>query len=548
MGTRLWLDSYRRLQIPEELGAETYATVVDMLDDAATKHADRVAFRSLGQSLTYAEVVRLSLYFCAWLQGVQKIRQGDRVGVMVPNLFAFPIAMLGIARAGAIQVNINPQYTARELRHQLRDSGCRLIVIFNGATPALAEVIADTDLESVVTVALGDCGSARIDGPLADRRLASVSTPFSRALSEGASLEPVKISPTADDVLFLQYTGGTTGVSKGAILTHRNLLASARQFKAVMTGATRQGEERVVTAIPVYHIFALVVNFISYFSIGAENWLVPDPRDLDALIAVFRQARPSVFSGVNTLYAALAMHPGMRGIDFSNLRLAVGGGAAILEATSSRWQAVTGTTIREGYGLSETSAVVAVNPMDVPGFTRTVGLPVPGTDVRLLDDDGREVEPGSPGEICVNGPQVMRGYWNQPEANAAAFTADRYFRTGDIGIFDERGFLKIVDRKKDMILISGFNVYPNEVEEVATTCDGVAECACVGFPDEKTGEAVALFVVKRPNAELTAQDVLAHCRVALAAYKVPKDIRFVDSLPKSPVGKILRRDLKNLAG
>jgi long-chain acyl-CoA synthetase len=347
--------------------------------------------------------------------------------------------------------------------------------------------------------------------------------------------------------LFLQYTGGTTGLSKGATLSQRNLVANTEQFKAMMPGAIRPGEEVIVTAIPLYHIFALMVNFVTYFSVGADNWLVANPRDMDAFVSVLKAARPTVFMGVNTLYAGLTMHPGLKEVDWSRLRLAGGGGSAVLGVVSDRWKAITGTFIREGYGLSETSPVLSFNPVFISDFNGTTGLPLPSTDIRLLDDAGRDVPVGEAGEVCAKGPQVMSGYWGKPEANAAAFTEDGYFRTGDVGVFDEQGFLKIVDRKKDMVIVSGFNVYPNDVEAIASACPGVAECACVGVPDEKTGEAVKLFVVKMQGATLTEADVVAHCRTGMTAYKVPKLVRFVDTLPKSAVGKILRRELRDIA-
>ena len=348
----------------------------------------------------------------------------------------------------------------------------------------------------------------------------------------------------ADDLLFLQYTGGTTGLSKGAALSHGNLVANTEQLKAFIPDALRAGQEVVVTALPLYHIFALMVNFITYFSIGAENWLVPNPRDMDSLCETLNKSRLTVFTGVNTLFGGMTMHPKIKEVDFSNLRVAIGGGAAVLPTTSEKWKALTGKDILEGYGLSETSPVLTLNPMTMTGFSGTVGLPFPSTDIKLLDADDKEAVLGEPGEICAKGPQVMKGYWQKPEANAAAFTADGYFRTGDIGVFDEKGFLRIVDRKKDMIIVSGFNVYPNEVEAVAAACTGVAECACVGRTDEKTGEAVRLFVAKVPGATLTEDDVITHCRRELAAYKVPKEVRFLDTLPKSNVGKILRKDLR----
>jgi long-chain acyl-CoA synthetase len=420
-----------------------------------------------------------------------------------------------------------------------------IIIVFSGVSATVAEVLGRTKLKTVITVSPGDGTTAKLPGPPVDSRL-SEAIAFADVLDEGSKLpfKPVDVGP--DDLLFLQYTGGTTGLSKGASLSHRNLVANVEQFKAFMPDNLRPGQEVIVTAIPLYHIFALMVNFITYFSVGADNWLVPNPRDFDSFIDVMKQSRCSVFMGVNTLYAGLVAHPRVKEIDFSNLRLAGGGGAAIIEATSAKWTALTGGFIREGYGLSETSPVVSFNPASVTEFSGTTGLPMPSTDIKLLDEEDREVGIGEPGEICAKGPQVMSGYWQKPDANAAAFTADGYFRTGDIGTFDERGFLKIVDRKKDMVIVSGFNVFPNEIEAIATACRGVLECACVGIPDEKTGEAVKLFVVRTPDAKLSEAEVTAFCRKELTAYKVPKQVAFVDALPKSAVGKILRRELRDL--
>jgi long-chain acyl-CoA synthetase len=506
--------------------------------------ADRPAFRSFGQTLTYADVDRLSRDFAACLQHLFGITKGDRVAVMTPNLLAFPIAFLGIIRAGAVQVNINPLYTPRELEHQLKDAGVDVVLVYNGSTGVLADAARKVALRHIVTIGPGDGTPVDLPAPPVDPRL-HCAVSFREALVMGAGLPLDPIELTGDDLLFLQYTGGTTGLSKGAMLTHRNLLANTEQFKAFIPAATRPGHEVIVTALPLFHIFALMVNFITYFSIGADNWLVDNPRDTDALVEILRISRPTCFMGVNTLYATLAMHPGVKDVDFSNLRLSGGGGAAIIPATSARWQEITGTFIREGYGLSETSPVLSFNPHDIRTFNGTAGLPLPSTDIRLLKADGRPAAPGESGEICAKGPQVMRGYWNQPEATRVAFTADGYFRTGDIGVFDEKGFLRIVDRVKDMIIVSGFNVYPNEVEAVAAACAGVAECACIGEQNEKTGEAVRLFVVRHLGVGLTEERVVAHCRRGLAAYKVPKTVTFVDALPKSAVGKILRRELRH---
>jgi long-chain acyl-CoA synthetase len=544
MTQRHWQASYG--SIPHDIDPDACGSVVEMMDQAMKRFADRPAMRCAGQTLTYADVDRLSRDFAAYLQGRLGVKKGDRIAVMTPNLLAFPIAFLGIIRAGAVQANVNPLYTPRELEHQLNDAGVETIVVYSGVSGTVAEVMARTKLKTVVTVGVGDGSGVVLPSPPVDARLAGA-TAFTDALAEGAKLPFTPVALTGDDLLFLQYTGGTTGLSKGAALSHRNLVANVEQFKAFMPDALRPGQEVIVTAIPLYHIFALMVNFITYFSVGADNWLVPNPRDFDSFIDTFKKARPSIFMGVNTLYAGLVAHPRSKEVDWSNLRLAGGGGAAVIGAVSDKWQALTGTFIREGYGLSETSPVVSFNPAAVSEFSGTTGLPLPSTDIKLLDDAGREVGIGESGEICVKGPQVMKGYWQQPEANVAAFTADGYFRTGDIGQFDAAGFLKIVDRKKDMILVSGFNVFPNEIEAVATGCPGVLECACVGVPDEKSGEAAKLFVVKAADSTLTEAEVIAHCRKELTGYKVPKIVRFVPALPKSTVGKILRRELRDLA-
>jgi long-chain acyl-CoA synthetase len=540
-----WRTSYAN-GVPHEINPDAYRSVVDLMEQAMKRFADKPAMRCAGQTLTYADLDRLSRDFAAYLQGKLGVKKGDRIAVMTPNLLAFPIAFLGIIRAGAAQANVNPLYTPRELQHQLNDAGVETLIVFNGVTATVAEVMAKTQLKTVITVGVGDGSGVAMPSPPVDARLTGTVS-FSDALAEGAKLPFKPVDINGDDLLFLQYTGGTTGLSKGAALSHRNLVANTEQFKAFMPDDMRPGQEVIVTAIPLYHIFALMVNFITYFSVGADNWLVPNPRDFDSFLDTLKKARPSVFMGVNTLYAGLVAHPKSKEIDWSNLRLAGGGGSAVIGAVSDKWKALTGTFIREGYGLSETSPVLSFNPAAVREFTGTTGLPLPSTDIKLIDDEGREVGIGQAGEICAKGPQVMKGYWQQPEANKAAFTADGYFRTGDVGTFDTLGFLRIVDRKKDMVLVSGFNVFPNEIEAVATGCPGVAECACVGVPDEKTGEAVKLFVVKSPNGALDEATLIAHCRKELTAYKVPKIVRFVDALPKSTVGKILRRELRDIA-
>jgi long-chain acyl-CoA synthetase len=542
--TRHWLASYGT-RIPADIDPDTHSSVLAMLEDAMKRYADRPAFRCFGERLTYADVDRLSRNFGAYLQTTLGVKKGDRVAVMLPNLPAFPLAMLGIIRAGAIQVNVNPLYTPRELAHQLNDAGVETVIVFAGVSATLAEIIDQTPVKQVISVGLADGTAATLPSPPVDSRLKNAIA-FTDALAAGVALPLTSAALTGDDILFLQYTGGTTGLSKGAALSHRNLVANTEQYKAFMPDALRPGEEIVVTALPLYHIFALMVNFITYFSIGAENWLVPNPRDLAGFIGTLKQARPTVFTGVNTLFAGLLMQPNIGEVDFSRLRVVIGGGAAVLPTTSEKWTLLTGKHILEGYGLSETSPVLTLNPMTSESFSGTVGLPLPSTEIKLLGENDVEVGLGEAGEICARGPQVMRGYWQKDEANAKAFTADGHFRTGDVGVFDERGYLRIVDRKKDMIIVSGFNVYPNEVEAVAAACSGVAECACIGRSDEKTGEAIVLFASKMPGAPVNEADIIAHCRRELTAYKVPKEVRFIEALPKSNVGKILRKDLRTL--
>jgi long-chain acyl-CoA synthetase len=542
MSERHWIQSYG--SIPPEIDPDRYPSVNALLQGALRQFSDKPAFCAAGRTLTYADVDRLSSAFATYLQKVVGVNKGDRVAVMLPNVLSFPIAFIAIAKIGGIQVNVNPLYTARELEYQLNDAGAEVIVVYSSSMSTFAQVVGKTRVRKAITVGPDD-GSAEIPGPEIEESLCEWTT-LQAAIALGEKLEFDPVMVRGADLLFLQYTGGTTGLSKGAALSHRNLIANIEQFKAFMPDAQQPGEEVVVTAIPLYHIFALMVNFLTYFSIGAENWLVANPRDTDAFIDVLKAARPTVFAGVNTLYAGLGVHPRLTEVDWSRLKLSAGGGAAVIDIVSERWKSVTGNFIREGYGLSETSPVVSFNPQFVSDFTGSTGLPVPSTDVRLLGDTDMEVGIGEAGEICVKGPQVMSGYWGNAEANAKAFTADGYFRTGDVGIFDDAGFLKIVDRKKDMVLVSGFNVYPNEVEAVATTFPGVAECACIGVPDETTGEAVELFVIKKDGANLTGDALIAHCRAGMAAYKVPRIIHFVDALPKSTVGKILRRELRNI--
>ncbi|MFV0382635.1 AMP-binding protein [Paracoccus sp. (in: a-proteobacteria)] len=541
--TKPWFKTYTA-GVPLEIDADAYPSIVAVFDNAVARFADKPAFECFGKTLSFAEIDRASRAVAAWLQN-SGVRRGDRIALMCPNSFAFPIAMLGIMRAGAAQVNVNPLYTPRELAHQLQDAGAETVMIFGGSTPVLAEVLHETPIRNIVTIDLGDGSGLDLPSPAIDPRITDA-TRLADVLTQGADLPFTPVELTGEDIVFFQYTGGTTGLSKGAVLTHRNIVANCLQFREFMPEAHDIGKEVVVLALPLYHIFGLMV-MITYVSSGARQILIPNPRDMDGFVGAIKDAKFSVIPGVNTMFQGLMMHPGFKNIDLSNFKVAIGGGAAVIKATSEKWKSLTGHHIKEGYGLSETSPVLCLNPMSVTHFTESCGLPVSSTDIRLLDEDGNDVGEGQAGEICASGPQVMRGYWNNDQANLAAFTPDGYFRTGDIGMFIEGGFLKIVDRKKDMVLVSGFNVYPNEVEATVTACEGIAECACIGVPDEKTGEAVRVYAVRIAGSDVTDKDVIAHCRKELAGYKVPKQIVFLDALPKSNVGKILRRELRNQA-
>ena len=528
-----------------EIDTNVYTSVVEMFETAFNAYPDKTAFVGVGGSLTYTDVDRLSRDFAAYLQVELGVKKGDRIALMAPNLLAFPIAMLGILRAGGVQVNVNPLYTPHELEHQLNDAGAEIIVIFSGSTPTLAEIVENTPVKTVISVSLGDATPVDIPSPPVDARLQNV-LKFGELLDAGEELDFTAPEIIGEDLIFLQYTGGTTGLSKAAVLTHANLIANTEQVKIALPEAMRHGEEVIVTPLPLYHIFALMVNMITYSSIGATNYLVANPRDPEQLIGAYRDSKFTVSTAVNTLIAGLLAHPEFKSVDLSNYRAMIGGGAPVQEAVSNRWKEVTGHHVLEGYGMSETSPVLTLNPMGEDNFSAAVGYALPSTEIILLDDANQVVEQGGAGEVCVKGPQVMQGYWNRPDETAAVFTEDGYFRTGDIGVFDENGLLKIVDRKKDMVLVSGFNVYPNEIEAHVAMLDQVAECAAVGVPDEKTGEAIRLFISIAPGAELTEDQVVAHCREGLAGYKVPKQIRFMDELPKSTVGKILRKDLRGM--
>lgn len=549
---RIWLQSYPA-GMPASVAPDPNDSIPAMLARSCARYADRPAFHNLGRTISYRELDELSARFAAYLQQVLKLRRGARVALMLPNLLQYPVALFGVLRAGLVVVNVNPLYTHRELAHQLRDSGAEAIVIVANSARELEEARREVAVPHVILTEIGDLlgGPRRWLVNFAVRRIRRLVPPFNLpdAVSFRTALRqpPGTLLPVplgSGDLACLQYTGGTTGVSRGAMLTHGNLLANVLQINTWFASVTRPGADIVITALPLYHVYALTCNCLAYTALGGLNVLITDPRDVPGLIAEMRRWKFTAITGVNTLYQHLANHPGLRRVDFSALRLVSAGGMAVMEATARQWFDITGHPIVEGYGLSEASPVVCTNPPDITAYNGTIGLPLPGTDVSLRDDENNEVPPGSPGELCVRGPQVMQGYWNDRAATAEAMTPDGWLRTGDIAIMDERGYLRIVDRKKDMISVSGLKAYPNEIENVVMMHPAVLEAACIGVPDPETREAVKVFVVLRPGMSATAAEIRAHCRENLAAYKVPRYIEFRTSLPKSNVGKILRRELR----
>jgi len=558
---RFWLKNYPP-GVPHDVDVDQYASLVELLEEGFRKHATRNAYAYMDRFFTFGEIDRCSAAFASWLQQ-QGVARGTRVAIMMPNVVQYPIALAGVLRAGCVVVNVNPLYTPRELEHQLRDSGAEAIVILENFAATLQQVVARTAVKHVVVASLGDMlgfpKGAIVNFAVRKLRklVPAYSLPghvrFTDVLDAGARRKPEPVPVGPGDVAFLQYTGGTTGVSKGATLTHRNLVANVLQMDAWIVPAlqdTSRGpvpEQFVyICALPLYHVFALVVNCLFGVRIGTLNVLIPNPRDLDGLVAELGKYKFNVLPGVNTLYNALCQHPEFRKLDFSSLRVANGGGMAVQKAVSDKWQAITGLPIIEGYGLSETSPVATCNPITNAAFNGTIGLPFPNTEIAILDDAGLPLPLGEAGEIAIRGPQVMAGYWNRPDETEKVMTPDGFFKSGDIGIMDERGYIRIVDRKKDMILVSGFNVYPNEIEAVIATHPGVVECAAIGVADEKSGEAVKVFVVRKDPA-LTVEALMDFCRANLTGYKKPKYIEFRDELPKTNVGKILRRELRSAA-
>jgi long-chain acyl-CoA synthetase len=552
---RIWLKQYPP-GVPADIEPTQYASLVDLLEESFAKFADRKAFICMDKSISYRDLDQMSVALAAYLQG-RGLQRGARVAIMMPNVLQYPIATAAVLRAGFAVVNVNPLYTPRELEHQLKDSGAAAIIVLENFAHTVEQVIAKTSVKHVIVASMGDLlGFKGVIVNLVVRRVKKMvpawslpgAVSFNDALSAGRGLTFNKPKLSPGDVAFLQYTGGTTGVSKGATLLHRNIVANVLQNDAwlqpALAAPPHVDQLMIVCALPLYHIFALTACYLLAVRAGGCNLLIPNPRDIAGFVKELAKYQVNSFPAVNTLYNGLMHHPDFKKLDFSKLKISNGGGMAVQRPVAEQWKAVTGCFIAEGYGLSETSPTLTCNPATTNDFSGSIGIPVPSTYISIRDDDGNEVPLGQAGEICAKGPQVMSGYWNRPEETAKVMTADGYFRTGDIGVMDEKGYTKIVDRKKDMILVSGFNVYPNEIEEVIASHPGVLECAVIGIPDSKSGEAVKAFVVKK-DQNLTAEAVIKFCHEQLTGYKVPKHIEFRTDLPKTNVGKILRRQLRD---
>ncbi|MBS0212290.1 MAG: long-chain fatty acid--CoA ligase [Proteobacteria bacterium] len=552
---RPWLAHYPQ-GVPAEINPEEFKSIAAVLESSCQKYRDRPAYRNFGTTLSYGDLDRMSSQFAAYLLRDLGLKKGDRVAIMMPNLLQYPIAIFGILRAGLIVVNTNPLYTARELKHQMKDSGAKAIVVVDNFASTLQEVLADTDIKQVVTTGVGDL--LRFPKGLIinfvlkyiKKQIPAYSIPgairFDEALRRGRRHNLPLINIESEDIAFLQYTGGTTGVSKGAMLTHRNIVSNMQQAGSWIGSNLKPGQEIIITALPLYHVFSLTANALIFMKIGGLNHLITNPRDMPGFVNELRSSGFTCMTGVNTLFNGLLNTPGFDQLDFSKLHLTMGGGMAVQRAVAERWKKVTGCTLIEAYGLTETSPAASVNPLDMKEYNGSIGMPVPSTDMCLKDDDGRIVAQGEVGELCIKGPQVMKGYWQRPEETAKVIDADGWLRTGDMARMDDQGYFYIVDRKKDMILVSGFNVYPNEIEDVIAQMPGVMEVAAVGVPDEKSGEAVKVVVVKKDQA-LTADAIKAFCKDNLTGYKQPRYIEFRAELPKTNVGKILRRELRDAA-
>ncbi|PRB60519.1 long-chain-fatty-acid--CoA ligase FadD [Erwinia billingiae] len=551
---KVWLNRYPA-DVPAEITADRYTSLIDLFEHAVKRYADQPAFINMGQAMTYRKLEERSRAFAAYLQQGLGLKKGDRVALMMPNLLQYPIALFGILRAGMIVVNVNPLYTPRELEHQLNDSGASAIVIVSNFAHTLEKVVAKTQVKHVILTRLGD-QLAPAKGTLVNfvvkyikRMVPKYHLPdaisFRSALHEGYRMQYVRPDIINDDLAFLQYTGGTTGVAKGAMLTHRNMQANLEQTKATYGSLLKEGKETVVTALPLYHIFALTVNCMLFIDLGGANLLITNPRDIPGLVKELSKVRFTAITGVNTLFNALLNDEDFQKLDFSSLSLSAGGGMSVQKAVAERWERLTGHYLLEGYGLTECSPLVSVNPYDIRYHSGSIGLPVPSTDIMLVDDEGNEVAEGEPGELCIKGPQVMLGYWQRPDATDEVLK-NGWLRSGDIVTVDQEGFIRIVDRKKDMILVSGFNVYPNEIEDVLMLHPKVREAAAIGVPNDVAGETVKICVVKK-DPSLTKEELIAHCKKNLTGYKVPKIVEFRDELPKTNVGKILRRELRDEA-
>ena len=551
---RPWLASYPAY-VPAQINVDEFPSIVSVLNQACDRFRENPAFTNLGTTLTYEDIDRLSARFACYLLNDLKLKKGDRVALMMPNILQYPIAIFGVLRAGLTVVNTNPMYTGRELRHQLKDSGASAIVVLEMFAHTLAEVIEDTPIKQVITTCIGDLLAfpkgqvvnfvlRHVKNAIPDYHLPGAIT-FKQALARGEDSTLPVVDIRHDDIAFLQYTGGTTGVAKGAMLTHRNLVANMQQSSAWISKDCVPGKEIIITALPLYHIFALTSNCLVFMKFGGLNVLITDPRNMKDFVKVLATSRFTAITGVNTLFNSLLNTPGFSDVDFSTVHLALGGGMAVQRAVAERWKAVTGVTLVEAYGLTETSPACCMNPLDLPEFNGAIGLPIPSTDCCLKDEEGQMVAQGEVGELCVKGPQVMAGYWQRPEETAKVIDADGWLHTGDMAKMDAQGFFYVVDRKKDMILVSGFNVYPNEIEDVIAMMPGVLEVAAVGVPDEKSGEAVKVVIVRK-DPQLTAEQIKAFCRENLTGYKLPKVVEFRDELPKSNVGKILRRELREV--
>ncbi len=549
---RVWLKRYPA-GIPSEIKPGEYRSLVQLFDDSVSKFRPLPAYECMGTEISYAQLDRLTRQFGAFLQSALKLEPGARIALMMPNLLQYPVAMFGALRAGYTVVNCNPLYSPRELEHQLRDSEAHAIVVLDNFAHVVEQILDKTDIRHVVTTNIGDLF------PFPKRQIANFmvkyvkklvpqwniprSVPFRFAIERGASLPWQAADPAPEDIAFLQYTGGTTGVPKGAMLTHRNLIANVEQAYAWQKPFLHEGAETVITALPLYHIFALTANCLVFFKIGARDILIPNARDIPGLVREMKRRRFTAMTGVNTLFTALLNDPGFAKVDLSQLEFCMAGGMAVQRAVAERWKQVTGRPIIEGYGLTETSPIVTINPLNLQDYNGSVGLPLPSTEIAIRDDEGRDLSFGEPGELCVRGPQVMKGYWNRPDETEKVMTADGFLRTGDIATVDQEGFVRIVDRKKDVIVVSGFKVFPTEVEDVVMLHPGVLEVGVFGRPDPNTGDAVVLAVVKRDPA-LTAEVLIEHCRRNLTPYKIPKHVEFRSELPKTPVGKVLRRALR----